>query len=196
MTNLAWRVATTGLAIAIALGGAPAAAERTAPVEHFVGRAASGRIDIVIERWSSDADRERLRTAMAGRQTDLLLGALRMLKRRAGYVMFPGVQGLGARARTRRGQNVQYAREIVTKRVRQVILVTDQRPGFERTTRATPAPPREFTVIDIRLDRDGGGIGRVGTATGVVWNKQTDTIELQRYTAQPVALEEVKSEND
>lgn len=190
MKHLRCRIAATGFAVSIALIGGPAAAERSAPVEHLVARAAAGRIDIIVERWSPSEDGDSLRSALAGRGPDMLLGALQTFKRRAGFVLFPGVQGRGARARTRRGQNLQFAREIVTGTGRQVILVTDRRPGFDED-RGEPMPEREFTLIDIRLSSDGRGVGRLGTASGVTSNKATRTLELKDYAKRPLVLTDV-----
>jgi hypothetical protein len=82
------------------------------------------RIDIVIERWSSDEQENILRTNING-GAPKLLAALQVIQRRIGFVLSPGVQGTGARARGRRARNIQFAHEIQTPTGRQVVIATD-----------------------------------------------------------------------
>jgi hypothetical protein len=115
----------------------------------------------------------------------------------------PGILGHGARARTRRMRPLQFAREIETPVGRRVVIATDQDLEFgERTPQylgfgeRTSRPPSEyaFTLLDIRFGPDGEGVGKLAPATMVVYNKETKTIEIENYGAQPVRLTEVRSE--
>src|SRR5262245_4072297 len=67
------------------------------------GRGAAGTLEIVIERWSTDADRQRLRDALVERGSDRLLSTLRGIEPRAGYI----------RGANTLGWDIQYAREEV-----------------------------------------------------------------------------------
>src|SRR2546422_11605687 len=78
------------------------------------GAVAGGRIDIAIERWSTDAERESLRRTLSDKNPAALLAALGKAFRRAGGVQMPGAQGVGARARCRRGRNLKLAPGIKT----------------------------------------------------------------------------------
>ena len=177
----------------------PGSVEGAGPVERFAARATdmsgadAGRIGIVIERWSSDKEFENLRKARE-QGPDKLLPVLQYLRHRIGFLQSPGVQGKGARARTRRAQNLQFAREVRTPTGRQVVIATDHHVGFGETARTGPAADYEFTLVDIRFGPNGEGVGKMGPATQVTYNKETNTIELENYDRQPVRLREVRSE--
>src|SRR5882672_12471335 len=85
------------------------------------GSVIGGRIDIVIERWSTDAERETLLRQLRDKDPSTLLLGLGKVARRAGVVQMPGAQGLGARARDRRVRNLKFAQAIDTPTGRQVI---------------------------------------------------------------------------
>jgi len=153
-----------------------------------------GRIDIVIERWSTEVERANLlRTTIDGGPARLL-PALRTVTRRAGFVQSPGRHGLGARARERRAQNFQFAQEIRTPTGRQVVIATDQHLGFGEPARTPPSSDYEFTLIDIRFGPDGVGVGKMAPESNVAYNKEKKTIELGNYRTLPEQLSAVRSE--
>ena len=201
-------------AFCLATGPRPVAAPTPEPFERLVAKALDpsdpsayqANIDIVIERWSTDEESDRLHDTLiqAGDdKMDQLTEALQRLQhthRRAGIMELPGFQGLGARARLRRSRVVQFARDLWTPTGRQVIVALDQPVTLDQplaTLRATPRdtrPPQpEFQLIDIRFGRDGKGIGKVATAGMLTYNETTKTIELANYGTQPVRLTDVTS---
>jgi hypothetical protein len=168
-------------------------------VAHAVTMTSAGpevdaRIDIVIERWSSEAQGNLLRSTIdSGAPT--LLAALQTVQRRAGFVLSPGVQGTGARARGRRARNIQFAREINTPAGRQIIIATDQYLGFGEPRRlARTLHDQEFSLIDIRFDANGLGVGKVAPASDVTYNTAKKTIELDNFGRLPERLSNVRSE--
>lgn len=179
----------------------PDAATMNAVIERFVARAPSesdpggtSRIEILIQRWSTDEERDNLCETLLQDGPDALLPALqRVLRRPAGVVVIPGIPGAGARVRTRQARNVLFARDVETPKGRQVILVTDQYLAFGEPTKAWSSD-YEFTLLDIRFGPDGKGVGKLSPPAAVVHNKATKIIELENYEAQPVRLIEVRSE--
>ena len=152
------------------------------------------RIDIVIERWSSDEQENILRTNIDG-GAPRLLAALQVIQRRIGFVLSPGVQGTGARARGRRARNIQFAHEIQTPTGRQVVIATDQYLGFGEPRRLVrDVHDEEFSLIDIRFDENGIGVGKVASASNVTYNAAKKTIELDNFGKLPERLSEVRSE--
>jgi hypothetical protein len=113
------------------------------------------------------------------------------LKLRAGVVLIPGVQNAGARALTRRSVNLFFAHQAETPKGRQLIVATDRPLAFELPTVAWPAD-YDFSLLDIRFDGEGTGIGKVAPAANVAYNKTTNTIEAANFDALPVRLIEVK----
>ena len=188
-------------AVCLVASAPPNAGATDAFVERFAAKAPSdsdpagaSRIEILIQRWSTDAERDDLRGTLLERGPGALLAAIqKVLKRPAGVVVIPGIPGAGARVRTRQARNVLFARDLETPRGRQVIVVTDQYLAFGEPTKDWPSD-YEFTLLDIRFGRDGTGTGKLAPPAKLVYNKETKIIELDDYAAQPARLIGVKSE--
>jgi hypothetical protein len=159
------------------------------------GAVAGGRIDIAIERWSTDEERESLRRTLTDKDPFTVLARLGKVFRRAGVVQMPGAQGVGARARTRRVRNLKFAQQIKTPTGRQVILVADQHLGFGESGRDFESSQPEFTLLDIRIGQDGKGVGKLAPAAKVTYNQKARIFEVENYASQPVRLRDVRSEN-
>jgi hypothetical protein len=185
----------------VALGARSGAVDAGAPFERFVARAASesdraatSRIEIMIQHWSTDQERDNLVDALLKHGPDALLPAIqKVLKRPAGVVVIPGIPGAGARVRTRQARDVVFARSIETPNGRQVILATDRSLAFGEPTKDW-SPDYAFALLDIRFGPDGAGVGKLAPPAKVVYNKETKIIELDNYGAQPVRLTDVRSE--
>jgi hypothetical protein len=160
------------------------------------GGVIGGRIDITIERWSTDVERESLRRALGDKSPAALLAGLGKVWRRAGVVQLPGAQGVGARARTRRVRNLKFAQEIKTPTGRQVIVVADQHLGFGELGRDFESSQPEFALVDIRFGSDGKGVGKLAPAAKVTFNTRTHMLEVADYSSQPVRLSNVRSEKN
>jgi hypothetical protein len=205
MTRVTLRSLLTVVVVAAAcviVGPTPGAAVQDSPLDHFVALApnvadpqSAGHIEIFIERWSTDEERDQLSDALAQRGPGALLSAIQKLRlRRAGVVLTPGVGGgLGARVRARRARNLLFARRIDTARGRQVILATDRALAFGEPEIAWPSTD-EFTLVDIRFGDEGQGTGKVAAAREVLVNKETRTLELANYGTRPVKLTNVRLE--
>jgi len=167
---------------------------------HFVARAVSvdgtedtGRIDIIVERWSTDDELDKLLGTLKKSGPRELLGVLERQRNRAGVVLMPGVQGHGDRVRMRTPKNLQFAREIKTPTGRQVILASNERLGLGESQLDARKEVYEFTLMDIRFGPDGTGVGKIAAAGDVVYNKQTKILELRDYGKKPTRLVNVKS---
>ena len=177
-------------AVSLVVQAHPGAAQRVPPIERFEGNAMdttgptakkAGRIEIAIEKWSTPADEENVRKAIDG-GSEALLTALKNMSSAVGLLISPGVQGTGTRARDRRRQPLLFAREIKTAKGRRVILATDEQVEFAGGMRERARPNKnEFTFVDIRFDGDGKGIGKLGPASRLTYNKTTKTIELSDF---------------
>ena len=195
-------ILATAFAAVVCIAVSPRSdAAKVTPFERFVARAPSASdpaataspIDIVIERWATDQERDDLLGALLQRGPDALLPALQKQRRRAGVVFYPGIIGAGARVRQRRSRVLLFAREIKTPQGRQVILAGEQYLAFGEPSQKWPSA-YTFTLLDIRFGPDGKGVGKLAPPGKVVYNKETKIIELENYAAQPVRLTEVRSE--
>lgn len=146
------------------------------------GRTNAGTIDIVVERWTTDEERAKLRGVLIEKGSDALLDALQDLKPRAGYV----------RTSQSLGWDVQFAREIpLPEGGRRIILATDRPMSFVERRNQPRSADYEYLLIEARLDKDGKGQGKMAGAAKVTFNKETNTLEIENYGIEPVRLTEI-----
>lgn len=172
-------------------------AQRQPPIEKIQGMAMdrsgptptkAGHIEIAIEHWSKDGVGEKIGAAVGG-GAEKLLDALKTAGSPIGVINSPGIQASGARARDHRSQSLLYARDIKTANGRQVVVATDEHLGFsEPGKERVRSEKNEFTVIDVRFGPDGKGVGKIGFADQVTYNKQTKSIELAGFDKLPSDL--------
>ncbi len=160
------------------------------------GAVAGGRIDITIERWSTDAERETLWRELGANDLQALLVGLGKVFHRNGVVQLPGAEALGARAHLRRVRNLKYAQQTETPTGRQIVVVADQHLGFGESGRDFKSWQPEFSLLEIRIAADGTGVGKLAHADKVTFNAKTHVIELVDFTSQPVRLSDVRSEKN
>jgi hypothetical protein len=147
-----------------------------------VASARAGTIDIVIERWSTDEERQKLRDALIEKGPSALLSALQSIRPRAGFV----------RTSTNLGWDIHYAREQLLGDGRRVIIATDRPMSFWELRGQTRSTDYEFTLAEVRLTKDGKGEGKLAAAAKITWNKDTRTVEIENYGIEPVRLQEVQ----
>jgi hypothetical protein len=149
------------------------------------GPATGATLEIVIERWSTDAEREKLRGLLIEKGSDALLRALQGIKPRAGYI----------RGSTSLGWDIQYAREqALGEGSRRVILATDRPMSYWELSNRPRSVEYEFTLAEIRLSKDGKGEGKLAPAAKISWDADTRTIEIENYGMEPVRLAQVQVE--
>jgi hypothetical protein len=149
-----------------------------------MNRGASGTIEIVVDRWSSDKDRDRLMSVLMEKGADKLLDVLQDLPR-MGYFRTPG----------NLGWDIHFARRLpLPEGGERVVLVTDRRIGFREAANQPRSIDYPFTVIELRLNRDGEGEGKMSIATKIIPDKENNIVTLENYETQPVMLNNVKRE--
>jgi len=197
-------------AVCVAMESRPGAAGRTGipVVERLVATAQNiadnhpipvGRVDIVIERWSTPDEIENLR-AHSGPAMQML-DVLQNVRRRAGTMFTPGLQGLGTRSRDRRAQSILFAQQIDTPAGRRVVIATDKTMGFGDSIPDAKAwdggqlsTEFEFTLFDIRFGADQTGVGKIAQQDKVAFNAATRGFEIRDFAAQPERLVGVRVE--
>ncbi len=154
----------------------------------------AGRIDIMIQRWSTDEELQRMRDAVPRQDPMELLSLLHHTQRRAGIILMPGVQGHGARTRLRTPRNVLFARQLNTPGGRRIIVASDEHLGLgEPAIEARQSTP-EFNLVDIRFDSDGNGVGKVVSVSDVAFNVQTGLLEVRDFKKHTPRLVDVRVE--
>ena len=190
---------SVALACLLLLGPRPFAAPN-GPVEHLAGRSLdakgvyAGPVDIIIERWSSDEEHDKVLQAMSKKaDPDALLAVLEKVRVRVGYVLTPGIQASGARALGRRAWNIDYAREITTPAGRRVVVASEDHLPIGEFPKdvAAHGTPHRADVLEFHLAKDGKGVGKLASGSKIVVNTSTKTIEIAKYDTEPVSLAEV-----
>jgi hypothetical protein len=187
----------------LALAGAVLAAGTIAPIhlgaqtagtpERFVamavnmsgvGRTGATTVEIAVNRWSSDTDRDRLRTTLLEQGPGKLLKVLQDLPR-VGYFRTPNSVGY----------DLHFARRTpLPDGGERVVLATDRRIGFWEAANQPRSIDYPFTLIEMRLNADGEGEGKLSLATKITIDSDSKTVVLEDYGTQPVQLTSVKRE--
>lgn len=139
-------------------------------------------VDIVIERWSTDAEEMKIVEAFQKGQ-DELLRTIQKIKPRVGYVALPGETGW----------DLRYANKAPLEDGGwQIVIVTDRPIEFEEAVDRPRSFHYPFTLIELHVDDEGSGEGRASVATKITWDGDTRTLELENYASEPVRLPSLK----
>jgi hypothetical protein len=145
-------------------------------------RARTNTIDIVIERWSTPEEIEKLRGILIEKGGDELLPALQKIKPRCGYT----------RTSNSLGWDLQFARETEMEGGTRKIVVGTDRPISMWEARNNPrSRDYEFSLAEIRLGPDGKGQGKAISKAKLSFSKEKNTLEIENYEREPVRLNEV-----
>ena len=160
-------------------------AEQSKPIETFtcfaanLGTGKAGVIEIAINRWSTDQEREMLLTTLQEFGQEKLLAALEKIRPPVGYMRTPNSIGY----------DLYYARNNPQPDGgRQVVLATNRRVSFREAANAARSMQYQFTLIEIRIDKNGKGEGKLVPAAKVSWDTKAKKIEIENYNALPVDL--------
>jgi hypothetical protein len=149
-----------------------------------MNRGVASNIDIVVNRYSTDGERDRMMAVMLERGPEKLLDTLQSLPR-VGYFRTPDSIGW----------DIHFARKMPgTDGGERITLITDRRIGFWEASRQPRSFDYPFTVIELRLNGDGEGEGKMSIATKIIADKDSNTVVLENYDLQPVQLNNVKRE--
>lgn len=186
------RLMLFGTLLALSTANAATSAERAA-LERFTAFAVNmsnlptpqrtATVDIVIERWSSKAERDRLIDALLDRGPKGLLDEVRKIKVRAGFI----------RTATSRGYDLQYARENPGEEGgRRIIIATDREISFLEQRQQPRSIDYPFMLIELRLDKNDEGEGKLALAAKITGSRDKRQIEIENYANEPVRLTQVK----
>ncbi|MEE4271812.1 MAG: hypothetical protein V2I67_09060 [Thermoanaerobaculales bacterium] len=160
-------------------------------------RAASDLVDIRIERWSTDDEREELVQILSTEGNRALASALDE-KDETGWVSFDP-RGGGGPGRDPRRSYFKYAREIAHAEGREIILITNQYPGYGQTPQAANGAklanyPVSFVLLKLR-ENDAGettGIGRMFVGAKLRYDIASKKFVIDEFPMDPVYLKDVK----
>ena len=145
----------------------------------------AGVTEIVVERWSTDAERTKLlglvETAKWGEGGQRkLLDALQKVKPRVGYIRTPNSIGW----------DLRYAIEnTMPDGTRQLVIVTDKPVSFAAAASQSDAMDYPFTLVEMRMKPNEKGEGKMLAATSIL--TKNGRLELENYGQEPVRLTEI-----
>jgi len=179
-------------AIAAAVFAAvPAAQSNMAKPEKFTAfavdisntapRANATAVDITINRWSTDAERDRLLSIFRDKGQDALLAELQNL---------PVVGGINTPGSLK--YDIHFARQRPqAEGGRMVFLMTDRYISAWEAMNRPRTIDYPFTLIQLQLDKNSKGVGKASIATKIT-EAADGTIELENFSNQPVMLNDVR----
>jgi hypothetical protein len=152
-----------------------------------VGSANAGRIEMVIERWSSQRERDELIATLKDKGPDALLAKLQKMPR-VGYIRDANGGSVG--------WDLHFARERkLEDGGRQIVLATDRPISAWEAFNRPRSADYEFTLADIRFNGDGKGDGQLAVAAKITSNPKTGAIEIENFSSEPVRLTDVTSDH-
>lgn len=143
-----------------------------------------GRLSVDLDRWSTDSEREQMLATLSASGGEKLMDALRDVPR-IGTLHWPG--GLE--------YTVLYARSNPRPDGgHDVVLVVD-RPLWMWWESTPPSTSYSYTLLQMRLDRNGSGEGRLSFGVPVTQDKTLGAV-LSDYAKAPAVLVDVRRERD
>ena len=148
-------------------------------------------MDIRITRWSTPEERERLMSTAVEKGQDALLRALQKMPNH-GRISIPGWTGPDPH-NARLGWELHYAFATPGEDGGlRIGIATDRYIGFWEARDRPRTIDYPFTLIEIRLDNEGKGVGKMAVATKIEFDKKKNQMVLENYASEPVRLNEVK----
>jgi hypothetical protein len=156
--------------------------ERYTATAMNINNGRANTIDITVNRWSTDKDRDALVATMVNKGPEKLLDVLQDMPA-VGHFAAPG----------NLSWDIHFARKVpLPDGAERVILITDRPIGFWESVNQPRSFDYPFTVIELRLNRDGEGEGKMSIATKVIYDKKDNMITLENYETSPVQLTNVR----
>ncbi len=148
------------------------------------GRTGANTVEIQVDRWSTDAERDKLLTVLREQGPDKLLEVLQKLPR-VGFIRTPESIGY----------DLHFARKHeMPDNAERVVIATDRRIGFWEARNRPRSIDYPFTLIEMHIGPNGKGEGKLSLATKITTENDGKTIVLENYQSQPVMLNDIKRE--
>jgi hypothetical protein len=171
---------------------APASARFAPSGERFTAFAVSmtngatgrtSKLELVIDRWSTSADRDDLAASLFEQGPSGLLKNMQA-RPRIGFVRVAG----------RLGTDIPFARQVQhSDGTRRIVVVLPRQLSFSEVNRSSLTEDYPYTVIELHLDAAGGGDGKMSVGARIKVNKGSDQIDHEDFTGGAVLLKDVKA---
>ena len=152
-----------------------------------VATGANERVQIRIDRWSTAEERERLIAVMLEKGPHDLLRALQKESEK-GRFSIPGLRGPDPH-NLRLGHELRYTwQNPLPEGGRRIVVITDRYIGFQEARNQPRSMDYPFTLIEMRVNSEGKGEGKMAVATKITFDKKEKRVELENYSSEPVRL--------
>jgi hypothetical protein len=183
-----WTVAVLALPTGTTAQQASATSERfsfTSPeLKAAPGGSDASRLTIVVRRWSADEERDRVVAAAAETPARAQLELRQMNE--AGHIEWPGALRY----------TLRYAHRVARPDGGfDVILATDTPVWmWWDSAQAAQSVKHPYTVIQLRLNKEGHGEGRLSLSGRITGDKQARTIAVEDFATTAPVLQDVRRE--
>jgi hypothetical protein len=141
----------------------------------------TSHVKITVDRWSTEAERRRLVSAFTEGGPDAFLKELQKIKP-LGRLSTPDSIGY----------DLKYAHQVpLATGGRRILIATDRPLSYWESVNRPRSVDYPYTFVEMRLDANGKGQGKMTLATKV--NAFGDTIELENYDLSPVQLSGIRA---
>ncbi len=151
-----------------------------------VGPRGQARLQIRVERWSTDEERAKLMEALAsqtGSARDRQLADTLFGKETVGFI----------REQQSLSYDLRYSRSVdLPDGARQVILATDRRIGFAESWRSARTLDYNVSLIVLNLDAEGRGEGQLMLGAEFVWDEKQNQVVITNFSSEPIRLTSVR----
>ena len=156
-----------------------------------IATGANASVQIRIDSWSTDAERETLITAMIEKGPQALLRELQKQPTR-GRWNIPGLMGPDPH-QLRLGHDLRYTRQTaLPDGGRRIVIATDRYIGFGEARNQPRSIDYPFTLMQIQVNAEGKGEGKMAVATKISFDRDKKTMELENYASEPVRLNNLR----
>jgi hypothetical protein len=147
------------------------------------GERGGSTVDIAIGRWSTEHQKDQLARTLLAHGPEALLAELRETTP-VGTIHSPGSLPW----------DLRFAwQERTPDGGRRVLIITDRPIDWWEIILGSPSVDYPFSLIELRLNADGEGEGKLSVATKITVDRSLDVIELENYDAAPLKLIEIRS---
>lgn len=156
-----------------------------------IATGSSAVVNITVNAWSTPDERARLITAVHDKGSDALLKELQKAPAKGRFriptARRPDPHHLAL------GLDLRYAWQTpLPEGGRRIVLALDRYIGFQESRSNPRSMDYPITLMEIRVDEDGNGEGKMAVATKISFDKEANQLLLENYGSEPVRLNDVK----
>jgi hypothetical protein len=152
-----------------------------------IATGSNAMVDITVNAWSTAEERTRLITTVLEKGSDALLRELQKAPVK-GRFRIPAARRPDPH-HLALGLDLHYAWQTpLPEGGRRIVLATDRYIGFQEARSMSRSVDYPISLIEIRVDKDGKGVGKMAVATKISFDKKKNQIELENYASEPVRL--------